>query len=58
MDTLSDMEEDDSEGVVNEDEDEKGLSTRYQQALAESGGPSNQDDYSFTRYLRASQMNI
>jgi len=60
MDTLSDMEEDDSEeeGGADEDEPEEGLSTRYKQALAESGGPSNQDDHSFTRYLRASQMNM
>jgi GPN-loop GTPase len=59
MDTLSDMEEDDSEedGVGNEHEDE-GLSTRYKQALADAGGPSNQDNHSFTRYLRASQMNM
>ena len=61
MDTLSDMEEDDSEeegAVKEEDEDEEGLSTRYKQALADAGGPSNQDDHSFTRYLRASQMNM
>jgi GTPase SAR1 family protein len=60
MDTLSDMEEDDSEedGVGNEHEDEEGLSTRYKQALADAGGPSNQDNHSFTRYLRASQMNM
>jgi len=59
MDTLSDMEEDDSEeeGVANEDEDEEGLSTRFKQALADAGGPSNQDNHSFSRYLRASQMN-
>jgi hypothetical protein len=58
MDTLSDMEEDDSEedGAAKENEDEEGLSTRYKQALADAGGPSNQDDHSFTRYLRASQM--
>ncbi len=59
MDTLSDMEEDDSEeeGHAKEDGDE-GLGTRYKQALADAGGPSNQDDHSFTRYLRASQMNM
>jgi hypothetical protein len=60
MDTLSDMEDDASEeeGGADEDIPEEGLSTRYKQALAESGGPSNQDDHSFTRYLRASQMNM
>jgi len=61
MDTLSDMEEDDSEEEGAADEDgpaEEGLSTRYKQALAESGVPSNQDDHSFTRYIRASQMNM
>ncbi|KAN0117239.1 Conserved hypothetical ATP binding domain containing protein [Hyaloscypha variabilis] len=59
MDTLSDMEEEDSEeeGHAKEDGDE-GLGTRYKQALADAGGPSNQDDHSFTRYLRASQMNM
>lgn len=62
MDTLSDM-EDDSEGDDakagdGEDEDDaEGLSARYKQALADSGGSggANNDDHSFTRYLRASQ---
>jgi putative protein kinase ArgK-like GTPase of G3E family len=60
MDTLSDMEDDSEpeEGDKEEGGDEEGLSTRYKQALAESGGPSNNDDHSFTRYLRASQMNM
>jgi len=57
MDTLSDMEEESEDEEGNEDEDE-GLGTRYKQALKESGGPSNADDHSFTRYLRASQMNM
>jgi hypothetical protein len=56
---VPDMEEEDSEeeGHAKEDGDE-GLGTRYKQALADAGGPSNQDDHSFTRYLRASQMNM
>jgi len=60
MDTLSDMEDEseDEEGAADEDEDAEGLSSRYKQALADSGGPSNNDDHSFTRYLRASQMNM
>ena len=58
METLSDMEEDDSEEEGDVNEDEEGLSTRYKQALADAGGPSNEDNHSFTRYLRASQMNI
>jgi GTPase SAR1 family protein len=56
MDTLSDMEEDD----VNEDEEgDENLAARYKQALADSGGakPEN-DDYSFARYLKASQMKM
>jgi len=56
MDTLSDMEEDNSEEEG--DGNEEGLSTRYKQALADAGGPSNEDNHSFTRYLRASQMNM
>jgi len=56
MDTLSDMEDDDEEDDAERDED--GLSARYKQALeGETGGPSN-DDHSFTRYLRTSQMNL
>lgn len=58
MDTLSDMEDDDSddEGKAGDDDDAEGLGTRYKQALAESGGVSNNDDHSFARYLNASQM--
>ncbi|CZR62070.1 related to XPA binding protein [Phialocephala subalpina] len=62
MDTLSDMEDEqeDDEGDDEEKEvDDEGLSTRYKQALNESGGSTKkEDDYSFARYLRASQMNI
>ncbi|RFU36029.1 hypothetical protein B7463_g378, partial [Scytalidium lignicola] len=54
METLSDMEDepDDDE----EQGDNEGLTERYQQALEETGGSSKEEDYSFTRYLRASQM--
>jgi len=56
MDTLSDMESD--EGEDEEKNDEDGLSTRYKEALDETEGTSNEQDYSFTRYLRTSQMNM
>ncbi|KUJ07950.1 putative GTPase npa3 [Mollisia scopiformis] len=61
MDTLSDMEDeqDDEEDVDEEKEGgEDGLSSRYKQALAESGESSKEEDYSFARYLRTSQMNL
>lgn len=63
MDTLSDMEDEDTDEEVGDvDEDEaNGLNQRYKQALADSGGSKNaadHDDNSFTRYLRASQMDI
>ena len=54
MDTLSDMEDDEDEDDERDDED--GLSSRYKQALEEETGGPNNDDHSFTRYLRASQM--
>lgn len=61
MDTLSDMEDDsaDDEAGVGDEGDPEGLNTRYRQALADTEGPrqSTGDDHSFTRYLRASQMN-
>ena len=56
METLSDI-EDESEEEDGSGEGEN-LNARYKKALAESGGTSNNDDYSFTRYLRASQMNM
>ena len=57
MDTLSDMDEDSDEADAERD-DFGGLSSRYKQALEEeTGGPTN-DDHSFTRYLRTSQMNM
>lgn len=61
MDTLSDMEEEqEDEDDANEEKEggEDGLSSRYKQALAESGESSKEEDYSFARYLRASQMNL
>jgi len=62
MDTLSDMEDDQEDGEDADEEkqdgDEDGLNSRYKQALAMSGESSKADDYSFARYLRASQMNL
>lgn len=62
MDTISDIEsseEEDGEEGENEDNGE-GLSSRYQNALADKGGakPASGDDNSFTRYIRASQMGM
>jgi hypothetical protein len=62
MDTLSDM-EDDEDGEDDEDQDAEdvdSLSARYKQALADSGGSETtaNDDHSFARYLKASQMNM
>lgn len=54
MDTVSDAESGDDE----EHADGEGLTSRYKEALNESGGPPTNDDHSFTRYLRASQMNM
>ena len=56
-----DDEDDDDDNANEEDEEDGGLARRYKNALAEEGGgggkagPSN-NDHSFTRYLRASQM--
>jgi GTPase SAR1 family protein len=62
MDTLSDMEDESEEegGDVDKDEeDPEGLGARYKQALADSTPQtSSNDDHSFARYLRASQMNM
>ena len=61
LDTLSDMEDESEEDASEGDGDEdgaEGLGTRYKQALADSGGPSSNDDHSFTRYLRTSQMDM
>ncbi|CZT02136.1 related to XPA binding protein [Rhynchosporium agropyri] len=58
MDTISDME--DSGDEDDEGQDGEGLPSRYRQALEETGGASapTNEDHSFTRYLRASQMNM
>ncbi|KAL9027527.1 MAG: hypothetical protein Q9196_003959 [Gyalolechia fulgens] len=72
IDTLSDMESDDGKEAPDWDNDNSaeedgsavdsdgnGLTSRYREALADQGhpgvGPSN-EDHSFTRYLRASNM--
>ena len=63
MNTMSDYDEESSEDDGNAEEDENdpdSLKARYQQALADSSGsgaPSN-EDHSFTRYLKASQMGV
>jgi len=60
METLSDMEDDSTDEEADAgDDDPEGLNTRYKQALADTEGPrtATGEDHSFTRYLRASQMN-
>ncbi|EHK99783.1 putative GTPase npa3 [Glarea lozoyensis 74030] len=55
-DTLSDMEDDADDAAEDDDE---GLTSRYKQALDETTGHeegSAQDDHSFARYIKASQM--
>jgi GTPase SAR1 family protein len=63
MDTISDLEDEEDE----EDEDEDGedgdkhgdgLNQRYKQALEASGASNTEDDNSFARYIRASQMGM
>lgn len=63
MDTISDLEDepdDDEDEEAMEEDDKDGLNSRYQQALASSGGPkpASGDDNSFSRYIRASQMGL
>lgn len=58
MDTLSDMEDDEEDDDRQGGDDAEGINARYQEALKGSGGVSNEDDYSFQRYLKASQMNM
>ena len=56
MDTLSDIEDDPEDG-----DDDEGLQSRYKQALGESGGHdegSKNEDYSFARYIKKSQMGM
>ncbi|KAH8652781.1 hypothetical protein BGZ60DRAFT_473534 [Tricladium varicosporioides] len=54
MDTISDLEDEPDE----QDEDGEGLTERYQHALAEGNEENKNDEHSFTRYLRASQMGL
>ena len=58
--TSPDDDEDEDEDEKGEKGEDGGLTGRYKKALAEEGGgkagPSG-DDHSFTRYLRASQIN-
>lgn len=55
MEVLSDLDDEDEDEDKNDDSN---LTSRYQTALEESGGgPPDKDDHSFTRYIRASQMN-
>jgi GTPase SAR1 family protein len=64
MDTLSDMEydsdEEEEDDAEKDEDDADGLTARYKKALEESGGSqgATNEDHSFTRYLRASQMNM
>lgn len=58
---ISDQEDEEEEDDAGDDENravEGGLSERYLQALADSGTASNQEDHSFTRYIKASQMSM
>lgn len=49
----------DSDSADDEEEgDEDGLTDRYKEALAKSGGQSNNDDNSFARYLNTSRMGM
>lgn len=68
--TLSDMEDDDMEDGMGDEDDEEdnddqddegesGLQDRYKKALEEEGGTmpgASNDDHSFTRYLKASNI--
>ncbi|KFY20515.1 hypothetical protein V491_03654 [Pseudogymnoascus sp. VKM F-3775] len=60
MDVISDL-EDSSDSDANaeggEDEREEGLKSRYKEAMERSGGATNEDN-SFTRYVRSSQMGM
>lgn len=49
----------DSDSADDEEEgDEDGLTDRYKEALAKSGGQSSNDDNSFARYLNTSRMGM
>ncbi|KFY09419.1 hypothetical protein V492_05501, partial [Pseudogymnoascus sp. VKM F-4246] len=60
MDVISDL-EDSSDSDANaeggEEEREEGLKSRYKEAMERSGGATNEDN-SFTRYVRSSQMGM
>jgi hypothetical protein len=61
MDTLSDLENEDEDEEIEDGngESENGLQQRYKQALETSGsGAPDPDDYSFARYIRASQLGM
>ncbi|KFX93519.1 hypothetical protein V490_04800 [Pseudogymnoascus sp. VKM F-3557] len=60
MDVISDL-EDSSDSDANEgdeEEREEGLKSRYKEAMERSGGPATDEDNSFTRYVRSSQMGM
>ncbi|KFX93888.1 hypothetical protein O988_06595 [Pseudogymnoascus sp. VKM F-3808] len=60
MDVISDL-EDSSDSDANEgdeEEREEGLKSRYKEAMERSGGPTTDEDNSFTRYVRSSQMGM
>jgi putative protein kinase ArgK-like GTPase of G3E family len=58
MDTISDLEDATDSEADAENDEEHGLSSRYKEALEDTGSSSKDDDHSFARYLRASQMNV
>lgn len=62
MDTISDLEDDDDtdEDANGEDDEEdgEGLKQRYEKALDDSSANNKNDDNSFARYIRSSQMNM
>lgn len=60
MDVISDLEDSsdsDANAEGDEGEREEGLKSRYKEAMAKSGDPTN-EDHSFTRYVRSSQMGM
>lgn len=60
MDVISDLEDSsdsDANAEGDEGEREEGLKSRYKEAMDKSGDPTN-EDHSFTRYVRSSQMGM
>ena len=59
---IAEPDDDDTDEGDEEEGEDGGLTKRYKSALADEGGggrragPATNDDHSFTRYLRASQM--